>query len=826
MEGFSTSLKLPDIWQQQAARHLKEGKDVVVHAPTGAGKTFIFEMLVSSGELRGQAVYTVPTRALANDKLFEWRSRGWDVGIATGDLAENIEAPVIVATLETQKGRLLRGEGPDLLVIDEYQMLGDTVRGGNYELAVAMAPAPTQLLLLSGSVANPERAVNWLKRIGRDAVLVDHAERPVPQEEIFAEALRQKIPAGVRGFWPRLVAQALQAGLGPVLLFAPRRNAAESLARQLAGALPHPDPLVLTPEQHALAGDDLTRLLRNRVACHHSGLSYHQRAGLIEPLAKAGQLQVVVATTGLAAGINFCMRSVIVTDREYQRGSQKVLVRPDELLQMYGRAGRRGMDDIGYVLVAPGKPRLNEARPLKLKRVDHLDWPSYLAVMRGATRAGRSPLEAAQRLNSRLFSTHPPELGFGRIDQVEGIHPEKPQEVHPGYNRLQEMYNSKGEWERLRPRTKVRLRGALIFANERWQSALSLPQSLKTIEIGNLCRLKQGRRKIYGREVAVATLSEDPKRGEVLLVKWLLKALRERAQARREDARAYRRGCSLEDLEHHILPLMPELASGGTVAAFEEKNGLFSVRLDYSEAWVLARVDGLGQALINPPKRETELAPFPSFAEIAGNTTLFAGRAAAENWRYLGLIDAKGLPTRRGEVFSFFNHGEGLAIAAALEDVTYPIDELAWDLANLRAGHRFQDYENASGRLASVCRMTYRGATMPGYLAHGVPSEYGNGASEILRLIRDNPTTRNQLVTESLRAGDIERAFLEWRSLLHHIAAAPELQWERWSELQAEAQAHVGSLGRSSGLDRLPELTLAQRIRYQPRHTRLGSNAR
>src|SRR5512139_1305855 len=163
---------VPDLWQQQAVAALREGQDVVVHAPTGAGKTLVFELWSNQGKNHGQAIYTVPTRALANDKLAEWRARGWDVGIATGDLAENLNAPVLVATLETQKQRLIRGEGPTLLVVDEYQMLGDPDRGLNYELALALAPASTQLLLLSGSVANPHDVVKWLERLGRQVVLV------------------------------------------------------------------------------------------------------------------------------------------------------------------------------------------------------------------------------------------------------------------------------------------------------------------------------------------------------------------------------------------------------------------------------------------------------------------------------------------------------------------------------------------------------------------------------------------------------------------------------------------------------------------------------
>src|SRR5438094_7937545 len=185
---------VPDLWQQQAVTALRQGNDVVVHAPTGSGKTLIFELWSNQGKNRGQAIYTVPTRALANDKLAEWRARGWDVGIATGDLAENLTAPVLVATLETQKNRLIRLDGRALLVVDEYQMLGDLDRGLNYELAIALAPLSTQLLLLSGSVANPQDVVKWLQRLGRHALLIRHDHRPVPLEEVHANSLSYHVP--------------------------------------------------------------------------------------------------------------------------------------------------------------------------------------------------------------------------------------------------------------------------------------------------------------------------------------------------------------------------------------------------------------------------------------------------------------------------------------------------------------------------------------------------------------------------------------------------------------------------------------------------------
>ena len=160
--GLEINLLVPDLWQQEAVRALQNGQDVVVHAPTGAGKTYIFELLYPS--LKGQAVFTVPTRALANDKLAEWRARGWDVGIATGDLALNPDAKVVVATLETQRTRFLRRQGPRLLVVDEYQLIADPVRGVITSSRSLSLRRKRKLLLLSGSVNNPQDVVDWLRR--------------------------------------------------------------------------------------------------------------------------------------------------------------------------------------------------------------------------------------------------------------------------------------------------------------------------------------------------------------------------------------------------------------------------------------------------------------------------------------------------------------------------------------------------------------------------------------------------------------------------------------------------------------------------------------
>lgn len=820
MHELENTLKLPDIWQQEAVKHLQDGKDVVVHAPTGAGKTYIFELFARAG-LRRQAIYTVPTRALANDKLYEWRSQGWNVGISTGDLSEKTDAPVVVATLETQKGKFLRGMGPGLLVIDEYQMLADATRGVNYELAVALAPPGTQLLLLSGSVSNPQRVVEWLRRIGRDAELVFRVERPVPQEEIQLEALPNVIPTSIRGFWPRFIARALAAELGPLLVFAPRRKAAEDLARQLSAALPLAEWLELSSEQKALAGEPLSKMLRNRIAYHHSGLSYQQRAGLIEPLAKAGQLRVIVATTGLAAGINFCMRSVIVTDREYQLLGRSEMVRPDELLQMFGRAGRRGLDHKGYILVAPGKPRLSEARPLSIKRSPQVDWTSFLAVMHQARIDEKNPMEAAEELSCRLFTDSPVRLGLRRFK------PQKPRSTaaQDAFARtaartttIKEMLNSERKWERQKAPIKVPIGSTLLYKEGRWRDTLREPESLAGVKVGALCKLQTLDGTRYGRQLALANFPDQENSNALLLTKWIHRSLREYYNRAHPDRRSPGRQWPIKRIEQSLLPMLPSLTFGGRMAGeLVEDNGVVSVRLDYSEATVFARVDSAGRALINPPVRERTVDNFPTFAELAAADSISAKRTTAEVWHQLGLIDEHKRATRRGVIFSFFNHGEGLAIAAALEDTSYPLEDLLYDVANLRAGHRFDTFDNTSSRLGSTCRMAYRGITCAGYLEQGIPPEYGNGAAEVLSAIRRKPQTIHKFVSENLGSGDIERAELEWRSILNHIFFAPDYPWERWRDFKDLVHTFIASNFAVIKPAVLPALTANQRNRYHCR---------
>jgi len=806
---------IPDLWQQEAVAALRAGKDVVVQAPTGAGKTLIFELWSNQGRNRGQAIYTVPTRALANDKLAEWRARGWDVGIATGDLAENLSAPALVATLETQKNRLIAGDGPALLVVDEYQMIGDMDRGLNYELALALAPPETQLLLLSGSVANPQQIVAWLGKLGRKAVLIRHEQRPVPLEEVNANNLNFHVPPEIKGYWPRLVAKALAEDLGPILIFAPRRQAAEQLAGELSRMLPTPNPLSLSAEQKALVGEAMARMLKARVTYHHSGLSYAARAGVVEPLAKAGQLRVVVATMGLAAGINFSLRSVALAGESYRRDNQEQLLRADEILQMFGRAGRRGLDEMGFILVTANQIRLLDARPCHLARGGLVDWSALLGLMNAAAEQGKDPFVQAVRVQERLFTTKPIALGIEECVKQPvtpcGLKTDAERARHVR-KRFREMLNSRGEWEPTPPaqerpwREVVAVAPAPVTPGEapQFQPALRERAAMEKVGLGEL-RLVDEEAKFFGRAATVADLLHD---NRVLLAKWVRRLVNWNG-----------RQMEMAVWENEVAPLLKKrLAEQRTpVIRLAQEGQRVLALVSIADLTARVPVDSYGVAIWHPIERDV-LPPDCARCELVPVCQgLPTTTGVALLWRRLELIDAAGAPTRRGQIVSFFSQGDGLAIAAALEAEKYALEEVIYDLANLDASFRFCGEDHRwSGRLAQVCQQKYGTQSIPGYLENGVPPKYGAGAEQVVAAVHRDPLSKHGWVNEILGAGDIDRVIIEWRSILRQVAHAPELDWPPWTELQRRAREILNET-ESPTITELPPLEFHQTRRVEHR---------
>src|SRR5947199_2551327 len=156
---------------------------------------------------------------------------------------------------------------------------------------------------------------------------------------------------------------------------------------------------------------------------------------------------------GLAAGINFSLRSVALAAESYKRDGVEHPLRSDEILQMFGRAGRRGLDETGFVLISANELRLLDARPAHLSRSGAVDWSALLGIMSGAADSGLDPFQEAVRVQERLFTTKPIFLGV----EESLRHPDVPcglrtdaERARHVRKRVRQMLNSQGEWEDMR----------------------------------------------------------------------------------------------------------------------------------------------------------------------------------------------------------------------------------------------------------------------------------------------------------------------------------------------------------------------------------------
>lgn len=765
--GWQIPLDLPDLWQQDAIRALKAGADVIVDAPTGAGKTRIFELFIEGrrNQSSGQAVYTVPTRALANDKWAEWKARGWNVGIATGDIAENLHAPILVATLETQRERILEGNSPRLLVIDEYQMLADAKRGLNYELAIALSAPTTQLLLLSGSVRNPEEVAAWLRRLERTVELTRITERPVPLDEVPIERLPRV--RGVEGYWQQLAAGAVIANLTPLLIFAPRRAEVEKIARKVAEGLTGEIRAAIPPDADSIMGRDVAGLLRRGVGVHHSGLPYRARADFIEPLAKAGKLPIIVATTGLAAGINFSVRSVLIAGTSYQEGPFTRELRPDEMLQMFGRAGRRGLDESGYVFVTHESPRLRDGSPRDVRRVNQIDWPTLLRIMEAAEENGENGLEKAQLASRRLFSRQVVPLG------LETSSSDVSPEDRFGPMR-EEFLNSRGEWEPTRSAVieETALSECWVRHGEQWRPARRSAATMEKIGPGRLCKITDSAGFHYAKELIVGLIREG---SLVQPLPWVRKSLHLSVNETFTETA----------FSDSVVPLLMGTFEGGVPIHLVPRGETLALQLEFGHRMRKSIRDTHGRRLLDPPKRKVSLSNEIGYKRTGEPDFNPPRGSAARAWRALGLVDENGKTTARGRIVSRFQAGEGMMLAAAMEDSNYDLAALVRHLANLRGGNRFGDFSGESERLAHASRQAFGHTDYEGYLSAGVGETYGEGTCEAIELFHQKGM--RPFAETLIRRGDLERASVEWLSLLRHVVHAPNPDVERWPEFQQRA---------------------------------------
>jgi len=353
------------------------------------------------------------------------------------------------------------------------------------------------------------------------------------------------------------------------------------------------------------------------------------------------------------------------------------------------------------------------------------------------------------------------------------------------------MCGRNGIWQRLRPTKVVPLTDAFILVKDAWHPALTKPDSLRGVAIGTPCRLPMADGSVrHGRAVPLAHFPKTGASDRLEPADWLRKAL-----LKLEGPRGPRRQWKLETFEKEIFPLLPKLTQGGQ--AFGELYVLrdtVQVRLDYAKANVRVTPDADEQPLINPLRRKVQKEDI-HLGTVLGGGQISAARAG-RLWLKLGLIDADARPTRRGEIAALFQHGEGLAVAAALEDEGYDVHDLAWDLAELRAGERVAAGGRSSSRLGACCRLTYKSLTAEGYLRDGLPESFGEGCAEVLRgFVLHGKLPPPDAEGRGPGTGDLERAILEWRSTLRLIAHGAAHPWERWRALSIAAREVLAKVG-------------------------------
>ena len=394
----------PDPFQIDALAAIQRS-DCLVTAPTGAGKTWIAERTIARiHEAGGNCWYACPLKALSNAKYAEFAAIFGEknVGILTGDHRENPDAPIVVGTTEILRNQLYdamhRGVSlsTDFVILDEAHFLGDPERGVVWEEIMIYLPPRIPLLLLSATIGNAGQIADWLATIRSTAcTVIEETIRPVSLYPLFLHPSGTLLPlmapaeSGNRQQLDKKVNQYLKTkprrGRGryrqsppfgeilrvlekydllPAIFFLKSRADCD---RALESCRDHriSDSLRREHIRQKMAHyrQQMPHIAKHRqrryleeaaVGAHHSGQLPSWKL-VLERLMTQGLLDAVFATSTVAAGVNFPARTVVFFNSDRFNGKEFLPLTATEFHQMTGRAGRRGMDNIGFALSVPDK---------------------------------------------------------------------------------------------------------------------------------------------------------------------------------------------------------------------------------------------------------------------------------------------------------------------------------------------------------------------------------------------------------------------------------------------------------------------------------------
>ncbi len=393
---------VPDPFQLEAVDAVGTG-DCLVTAPTGAGKTWIAEQAIRRiRKTGGRTWYASPLKALSNSiyVVFCGIFGPENVGVLTGDRKENPDADIIVGTTEILRNQLYdamhQGENirTDFVILDEAHFLGDEERGVVWEEIMIYLPTRIPLLLLSATIGNAFRIAGWLSEIrSKTCTVIEEKRRPVPLVPLFFQPSGKLLPLmatykGKSRLYDKinaLLADQRQLFLArpgqlppfgeilrvlrkyrllPAIFFLKSRadcdNALDLCRQNMIADMNRKERISRYIDDfseqvpHILKHGQRWHLEHLAVGAHHSGQLPAWKF-LVEQLMTQGLLDAVFATSTVAAGVNFPARSIVFLNSDKFNGVEFLPLTPTEFHQMTGRAGRRGMDHIGFAVVLPGK---------------------------------------------------------------------------------------------------------------------------------------------------------------------------------------------------------------------------------------------------------------------------------------------------------------------------------------------------------------------------------------------------------------------------------------------------------------------------------------
>ena len=372
-------------FQVKAVDAIAADHTVLVAAPTGSGKTLVADYAIDQAFATGhRVIYTSPIKALSNQKFRDFRARHGDaVGIMTGDVTMNGDAPLLVMTTEVFRNTLFdepeRMKAFRFVVHDEVHYLDDKERGTVWEESIIHAPPTMRLVCLSATVPNVRELTDWIASVrGEDVTVVEMVHRPVPLDHLVwvpdhgpvsindacklldrpegdrKRMRRERSPA-------RLLDWIEAEKLTPVLYFCFSRKECEALAlenRRRTLLSPHErdrmrETLADLLGRYAIEDSPtvqrLVELALAGVAYHHAGmLPIHKE--IVERLFTSGLVRMLFATETFALGVNMPARTVAFSSLRKFDGERMDYMLCREYGQMAGRAGRQGIDTHGLVI--------------------------------------------------------------------------------------------------------------------------------------------------------------------------------------------------------------------------------------------------------------------------------------------------------------------------------------------------------------------------------------------------------------------------------------------------------------------------------------------